>query len=346
MQADAEVIFLGAGALALGALLTGLVRRVAMARGILDTPNARSSHTRVTPRGGGLAIVIVVVAGLLYCLARGLIDWRLASALVGGGISVAWIGFVDDRSSVSAGKRLLVHAVAAVWAVLVLGGLPALQLGDQAVELGLAGDTFTVVAIVWIINLFNFMDGTDGIAGAEAVTVTGLGGLLAAFSGGTAAGCAALVVCAASAGFLMWNWPPARIFMGDVGSGFLGFAIAVLALAAARDLPAAPWVWLILGGVFVVDATVTIIRRLMRRVRVSEAHREHAYQRLSRRWKSHGAVLALVMGLNLVWLAPCAWFAARRPDLSALAAGAALLPIVIATVLIGAGKPEESAQLR
>jgi len=344
---NAEVILLTVGALGLAALLTGLVRRIALARGILDTPNARSSHTRVTPRGGGLAIVIVAVTGLLYCLLRGLIDGPLASALLGGGIPVAWIGFVDDRSSVSAGKRLLVHLAAAAWAVYALGGMPTLQFGDEVFELGLAGDALAVIAIVWVINLFNFMDGTDGIAGGEAVFVTGLGAALALLAGGSgAAACAALVVCAASAGFLLWNWPPARIFMGDVGSGFLGFAIAVLALAAARELPMAPWVWLILGGFFVVDATVTIVRRLVRGVRVSEAHREHAYQRLSRRWKSHGAVLGLVLVLNIAWLAPCAWLASRRPELAALIAGAALLPIVIATALIGAGKPEESAEAR
>jgi Fuc2NAc and GlcNAc transferase len=343
---NVEVIFLMVGELALAAMLTGLMRRVALARGILDTPNMRSSHTRVTPRGGGLAILIVSVAGLFYCLARGLIDSRLVSALVGGGIPVAWIGFADDRSPVSAGKRFLVHLAAAVWAVYVLGGLAPIQFGDELFELGRAGDALAVISTVWVINLFNFMDGTDGIAGAEAVFVTGTGGVLALMTGSAPVACSALVVCAASGGFLLWNWPPARIFMGDVGSGFLGFAIAVLALAAARELPVALWVWLILGGAFFVDATVTIIRRLMRGARVSEAHREHAYQRLSRRWKSHGAVLRLALLLNIAWLAPCAWLASRRPHLAALIVGAALLPIFIGTVLTGAGKAEDAGGAR
>jgi Fuc2NAc and GlcNAc transferase len=337
-----ELALMAGGALVLSVLLTGLMRRYALARGILDAPNARSSHTRVTPRGGGIAIVAAMVAGVAVGLGAGIIDARLAAALCGGGIAVAWIGFADDRSPVSVGKRLLIHFAAAAWAVFILGGLPPLQVGEAVRDLGTAGDVFAVVAVVWIINLFNFMDGIDGIAGGEAVTIAAVGGLLALSGGMGGVAAAAFVLAAASGGFLVWNWPPARIFMGDVGSGFLGFAIAVLGLAAARESPTAPWVWLMLGGVFMVDATVTIVRRILRRVNLSDAHREHAYQRLSRRWKGHLPVLLATLSVNVLWLSPLAWFAASNPDLGLGLAALTLAPLVVIAVVAGAGKPEET----
>jgi Fuc2NAc and GlcNAc transferase len=229
--------------------------------------------------------------------------------------------------------------LAAVWVVFILGGLPPLQVGTRLVELGLTGDALAVLAIVWVVNLFNFMDGIDGIAGSEALIVCVAGGAIAGQSSEHVAA-AAWLLAGASAGFLAWNWPPARIFMGDVGSGFLGFFIAVLALAAARSAPASAFVWLILGGTFFVDATVTFLRRLLRGVRVYEAHREHAYQWLSRRWQSHAAVDWAFIAVNVCWLAPWAWFAATHPEYAALAGLAALLPLVVLAVAMGAGRPE------
>src|SRR5437763_1644121 len=130
-------------------------------------------------------------------------------------------------------------------------------------------------------------------------------------------------------GFLRWNWPPARIFLGDVGSGYLGYVIVVLAVAAARDNPSALWVWLILGGAFFVDATTTLIRRTLRNERVHEAHRGHAYQWLARRWGSHAKVTCAVLIVNVLWLLPCAVFATWRPSLAAATVVFAFAPLVL-----------------
>jgi len=159
------------------------------------------------------------------------------------------------------------------------------------------------------------------------------GAVLAAVTGGDAGVVfLALMFAAACCGFLVWNWPPAKIFLGDVGSGYLGYVIAVLALAATRENPVALWTWLILGGVFFVDATVTLLRRLLRGERVYEAHRSHAYQWLARRWGSHSKVTCAVLMVNVLWLLPCAVFATRRPSLAAATVIFAFAPLVLVAI--------------
>jgi Fuc2NAc and GlcNAc transferase len=198
-----------------------------------------------------------------------------------------------------------------------------------------------VLAVTWTLNLFNFMDGIDGIAGSEAVFIAAAGAILVAVGGGSAAvPSACLVVAAACLGFLRWNWPPASIFMGDVGSGYLGYIFAALALAAARNSAVMLNVWLILGGVFFVDATVTLLRRFARRERVFDAHRTHAYQWLARSYRSHRRVTILVSIVNLVWLLPWACIALLSPVHAGWSVAAALIPLAIAGAFVGAGRRE------
>ena len=219
----------------------------------------------------------------------------------------------------SPGIRLAVHLCAALWAVCWLGGLPPLRVGSHVIQLGWAGYPVAVLALTWILNLFNFMDGIDGIAGSEAAFVAGAAAFLTLCLGGSAGVAAvALALAGACLGFLLWNWPPAKIFMGDVGSGYLGYVIGVLALAAGREDPTALWVWLILGGVFFVDATVTLIRRVLRGDRVYEAHRSHAYQWLARRWQSHESVTITTTAVNVLWLLPVRMVCRPESDSSRL----------------------------
>ena len=192
-----------------------------------------------------------------------------------------------------------------------------------------------------MLNLFNFMDGIDGIAAAEAVFLMGGGVLLSGISGtGAQTSNGAIVIGAASLGFLVWNWAPAKIFMGDVGSGYLGYVIAVLAIASARDNPTALLSWLILGGVFFCDTTVALARRLVRGEHLSQAHRSHAYQRLARRWQSHGRVTGAVLAIDVCWLLPCALFAIKHPALAAWTVLVALVPLALLVFLTGAGRSE------
>jgi Fuc2NAc and GlcNAc transferase len=331
-----EIYLLAGATLATSIVLTLAMCRFALSRGLLDVPNQRSSHKVPTPRGGGAAIVISAMSGFVLLFAMRRIDFALFAALTGG-LAVAAVGFVDDRHPLPALTRLGAHAAAALWGLGWLGGLPALPFGGHAVPLGAFGTVVGVLGIVWVLNLFNFMDGIDGIAGCEATFVAWCGGLL---TGGASVGAAALVLGAACLGFLRWNWPPARIFMGDVGSGYLGYVLAVLALAATRNNPVAIWVWLILGGVFFVDATVTLLRRLRRGERVYQAHRAHAYQWLARRWGSHLRVTLVVLLVDIVWLLPCAGFAILHPQYAALIVVVALVPLVGLALTAGAGRSE------
>jgi Fuc2NAc and GlcNAc transferase len=312
-----------------------------VSHGVLDLPNARSSHNAPTPRGGGIAIVVTFIVTSCAFALFGLIASDLFWALTGGGLGVAIVGYLDDRKPLPARVRLAIHLTGAAWAVYELGGLPPIQWGSAAVHLGLWGDVLAVFAIAWILNFFNFMDGIDGIAGSEAVFVAAFGAGLCWMAGvDSAVSYASLTLAAASLGFLLWNWPPAKIFMGDVGSGYLGYILGVLALAAGRQSPAILWAWLILGGVFFVDATVTLVRRLLRGDRVYEAHRSHGYQWLARRLRSHKSVTMTVTAINLLWLLPCASFAALHPRWAMWTALAALIPLGIAAFVAGSGRRE------
>jgi Fuc2NAc and GlcNAc transferase len=337
----ASVICAVSAAFAVGAIATGLMRRYALRRNLLDVPNLRSSHESPTPRGGGVAIVIAFFAAALLLVFLGLMEARIFAALLIGGSAIALVGYLDDRRHLRVRVRLGVHLASALFAVIMLGGIPESALARWGLHGFWIGGVLAVLLIVWTTNLFNFMDGIDGIAGSEAVFLGSAGALLN-WSHGGEPGLTATMLClaAASLGFLRWNWPPARIFMGDVGSGFLGFTLAVLGLAA-NQLGTIPFeAWGILGGFFFVDATVTLLRRVARGDQWFEAHRMHAYQRLARRWQAHLPVTLSVSAINLVWLLPWAWLAANTPAGAKFFLVAALAPLAVLVIFAGAGRKE------
>jgi len=335
------LLLLSAGVVS--ALLTGLVRRYALARSILDVPNARSSHSAPTPRGGGVAIVAATLAGLPVLAATGALPWPVLWAIAGAGGIVALVGFLDDHGHIAARWRLLAHFAAAAWALGWLGGAPPLLLFGTQIDPGWIGAALAAVYLVWLLNLYNFMDGIDGIASVEAIAVGVGGALLYALTGQQGLAMAPLVLAAAAAGFLLWNFPPARIFMGDAGSGFLGIVLGVLSLQAAWLAPQLLWSWVILLGVFVVDATLTLLRRLLRGEKVYEAHRSHAYQHASRRFGRHLSVTLAVAAIDLLWLLPIAiWVGAGGLD-GLLGVALAYLPLVALALKFRAGTPDSEA---
>lgn len=283
----------GGAAMLLSYIATAVVLRYALARGMLDVPNQRSSHSVSTPRGGGLAIALVVLLGAATGWSAGLVPRGVAAALLLGGGLIAAAGWLDDRYSLPARTRMLVHIAAAAWAVFALhdSSAPPIQSVQHT-----SGDALAVVATVWLTNAYNFMDGIDGLAGSEGTLVGVVGGALLVARGSPALALVAFLVAGATAGFLVWNWPPARIFMGDVGSGFLGFTFAALAIAAGRSGALPAQVWALLLGVFLFDATVTLLRRVARGETWYAAHRSHAYQRLTRAgWRHVGVVGAAAL---------------------------------------------------
>ncbi len=289
------------------AALTGGLRWYALTYSVLDLPNERSSHSVPTPRGGGIAIVIAFLAAVVVLASLNLVSGEVATAIGGAGLAVALIGFVDDHSSIPALWRLCAHLAAASWALYWLGGAPPLEVAGRVFDLGWTGHVLWAIGMVWLLNLYNFMDGIDGIAGLEAVTVcVGAAGLYAAFGLPTVEWWLPALLGAAALGFLVLNWPPARIFMGDGGSGFVGLMLGVLALRAAHQRPALLWVWLILLGVFIADATLTLLVRLWRGEKPHEAHQGHAFQQAARAFRAHRPVTLAVGVINVCWLLPLA----------------------------------------
>lgn len=331
-------------ALAASAFLTGAVRRYALAHDVLDVPNARSSHAVATPRGGGAAIVVVSLAALPWLAYRGLLPWNAVWAMGGAGVLVALVGFVDDHRHVAARWRLAAHFIAAMWAIHWLGGMPSLALPIVGPIAGWLGWALLAIYLVWLLNLYNFMDGIDGIASVEAVSVLIGGALLYVIVGQPALAAAPLMLAAAVGGFLYWNLTPARIFMGDAGSGFLGIVLGALSVQAAWVDPELFWAWQILLGVFIVDATVTLVRRLIRGERIYEAHRSHAYQRASRRLGGHRPVTLAVLVIDLVWLLPVALCVALGLVNGMVALLIAYLPLLVMAIKLQAGGAEPSVR--
>lgn len=320
----------------LAVIAVGQIRRFALQKQMIDIPNERSSHTIPTPRGGGLGIVVVVLVGTLLLALFRQIQWNVTGAIFVGGF-VAFIGYLDDRGGISPTKRASVHFASAVLGVALLGGMPPLDLGFTILEWGWLGNILAVIGIVWMINLYNFMDGIDGLAGSESVFVFAIAGLLLTAAGLSSLSLVCVLFVGASLGFLFWNWHPAKIFMGDVGSGFLGYSIAIIAIVSGNQ-GFNLWVWIILLAVFVVDATITLLRRVLRREKWYQPHRSHAYQHLTQRWGSHLKVTLVVLAINLLWLAPLAYTLTTHTQWALIAVIVGFLPLVGLALLLGAGK--------
>ena len=303
-------------AAAASAATTGLVVGWLRRRAILDHPNERSSHAIPTPRGGGWGILLVLVP---LWTALG-----VPVPVLAGLVLLAGVSWLDDRRGLPPGPRLLAQAAAVALGLVALDGSGA-GLVCQGwlpawLDRGLTG-----LAWLWFINLFNFMDGIDGLAGGEAASVAGGLALVSAAAGAPGLVAPGLALAGAALGFLGWNWQPARVFLGDVGSVPVGFALGwLLAAAAAAGLLAAA---LLLPLYFVADATLTLGRRLAAGRRVWQAHREHFYQRAVQGGRRHARVVRAVLAVNGV-LAGLALAALWAPW-PALAGGAAAVGLLL-----------------
>jgi Fuc2NAc and GlcNAc transferase len=342
-MSDAVFAVFAGVTLLVSALLTGWLRRFAISRRLLDVPNARSSHVMPTPRGGGVAVVLTMLAAMPLLAGSGALAPALLQAVLGGGALVAVVGWLDDRGDVAAHWRLLVHFTAAGWALVSLGGLPPMSVFGAILDLGWLGQCLGALYLVWLLNLYNFMDGIDGIAGVEAVTVCLGGAALYILTGASGeAWMPPVLLAAAVGGFLFWNFPRARIFMGDAGSGFIGMMLGLFALDAGSRVPELFWAWLILLGAFIVDATLTLLRRLTRGKRVYQAHRSHAYQHAARRLGSHIPVTLVLGAINVFWLLPLAAVVVTGRLDGAAGVLLAWTPLVWLALRCGAGTEEQS----
>jgi len=306
----------------------------------MDIPNERSSHFTPTPRGGGLSFVATSIVGFLLLTLNSTIDRADLLALCCAGIIVAIAGHLDDRQKISGATiRLGFHALGAIILIVGIGFPSQISLFDRTIDTGIIGSILGVLYLVWLLNLFNFMDGTDGIAAIEAIFVCIAGAILNYHVLSDINFSAPSIILATSTfGFLLYNWAPAKIFMGDIGSGYLGIAIGGLSLVAAKQQHELLWVWIILLGVFVSDATVTLIRRLLQKQKPHVAHRSHAYQHLAIRFGSHAKVSLLVLAVNVVWLLPIAFLVADKQLSGTTGVVVAYVPLLLTVLALGAGK--------
>lgn len=254
--------------------------------------NERSSHSVPTPHGGGIALALTWLAGLGYLYFTKQIDPHLFYALCCG-VVVSVVSFLDDIYDLSPKKRLLAQAVAAFGGLYFLGGLSGVDFVFFELSTPVITNIFAFLIFIWFMNLYNFLDGINGYAGGEALFLALCG--FALFGGGHF-----LVLAAAVLGFLCWNWGDAKIFMGDVGSVLLGYNVAVFTIYYTNEQSSNFWVWVILFGLFWVDATITLIRRKLNGEKLSQAHKKHAYQRLTQSGWSHSKVATSAMILNIV----------------------------------------------
>ncbi len=336
------VVAIAAGIVSLG--IAWLIYRHAARLGVVQDPNERSSHHVPTPSGGGIGIVLGGTVGAAYAI------WSMpGSAFVTAVLALAMgiVGFVDDRRHVAAGVRLFVQLLlvaAMIWTLQPIGLAEAIGL-PIPVELAVIA---IVLGVVYWVNVFNFMDGIDGLAASQAVfMIAAL--IFLAFEGSLAELQALefwlLAVAAASLGFLVLNWPPARIFMGDAGSTYLGFMLAFGGLSAIAAGRLDIFQGLVLAALFLTDATVTLIRRALRGEPIMQAHRLHAYQHLARRWQRHLPVTLLYLGIHVFWLLPLAWYAGKNQGAGPLALAAAYLPLALLVLVAGAGRREAKPSL-
>ena len=296
----------------------------------IDEPNARSAHASPTPNSGGIPVVIAVLVMLLG------LQWHLGGQLGGetvphirslvlGLSGLCVVGAWDDRHHLSAGFRLacffaVAAAVVAVW--FSPSSLPTL-----------AAAAVLVIALVWVINLYNFMDGLDGLAAVQVIAVAAGLWLQGLIAGGSDAflGMAG-IVAGAYAGFLVFNWPPARLFMGDAGSLSAGLLLSWLGIWGWSEGAVAPASWCLLMSPFLIDSTWTLLDRFRRGERIAEAHSDHFYQRLARRWGSHRRVDYLLIALHVLWLQPFAAACALLPGYTQTFLLAGLFPQLLLMV--------------
>lgn len=267
-------------------LLTRLYITLAIRHSVLDIPNERSSHTEPTPLGGGIAFVVCIYLGFTLFTLNGTMDARLYFAMLPG-LGLAALGIMDDRRSLSPGIKLVVQLLCSGAAVALLyrGGLPFGGVKATWVIL------LTIVGSVWFINLFNFLDGSDGYASMEAISILIPLWILS--------GEAVLLMAACCVGaFLFWNWPRARVFMGDAGSTTLGYILVVSGVWLHLQNMVDIRIWVIISILFWFDASYTLARRIIRKERITKAHKKHIYQRLIQSGFTHTQVLLAGLAVN------------------------------------------------
>lgn len=314
-------------------LLVKIIITVAHKKQLLDHPNNRSSHSVPTPRGGGLGFVVVISVFLIGLVVLRIIHLNIGMGLIIPSCALALVGLLDDIYHLSSKLRFSLQAICTLFATLLI-------LDADNSTLVLFWGAIALLSLLWSVNLFNFMDGIDGLTATESIFLFCALPILFFFADIQSPwGWISLLTACPVLAFLCFNWSPAKIFMGDVGSTYLGLICGLYFLIALSD-GISIWSGLILPGVFLCDATWTLLTRLVTGQRWYTAHRSHAYQKLAIQFSSHVKVVMAILFINILWLLPLAVLANHYPNAGAGLLIVAYFPLLVICIKTRAGLPE------
>ena len=298
----------------------------------LDSPNHRSSHAMPIPTSGGIGFVVAFAVCTLTLFYWHVINFN-ELLLLSTAILLAITGFIDDLKNLSIKQRLLTQFAVCGFVVLTFVGAPVFVISDDLQIGGVTVRILFFLGLLWLVNLYNFMDGIDGLAVVEAIYFSLSVALLTLAEGNTQISIIALGLALSLCGFLYFNLSPAKLFMGDLGSNYLGLVLGVLGILGIVSDAVNVWTILVLLSVFIVDSTTTLIARMGQGAIWYHGHNSHAYQYAARRFKSHGRVVAFVCGINVVWLLPLAWMTVRYRESGLLLTVLAWIPVAMLSLI-------------
>ena len=311
-------------------ILGGIFYRYNNIPNLIDVPNSRSSHASPTLKGGGVVIMFTFIAFLMGLYYLDILSSKIYLDLVMCSCVIGLVGFMDDIKEVNPRIRLVIHFLTAAIGLYLLNGFKEVLFLGDTVNLGLLGNVLAMIYIVWFLNLYNFMDGIDGIASLQAITVCGAFTFInfwifPSFDLWKVS----LLFTSCILGFLYWNFPKAKIFLGDTGSGFIGLFLALFSIEASNNHPVLLWAFLILMSVFLVDATLTLFYRIYNNEVIFKAHSSHAYQKATTIFNSHILVTNFICLINLLWLFPMAFLVALGLIQGIVGLGIAIFPLTL-----------------
>ncbi len=285
------------------------IRYILIKNKLYDIPNNRSSHVTPTPRGGGTVIVVTLLLSIGVLAFNKMIETDFSIGMLLGISLISATGLIDDIKSLPVLIRVIMYVSTAVLSLYLIGVISHISINNYSINLGYFAYFFSMLFLVWLTNLYNFMDGTDGFAATQTICVALFCGLLLFSSDNISLGIIFFCLASSTIGFLVFNWPPAKIFMGDVGSCTLGFFFGLFSIYTENNGIISIEVWLVLLSPFVGDATFTLLKRMINGEKWYEAHNSHAYQKLYRLGVSQSnlAISLLLINVLLIW--PFAYFA-------------------------------------
>ena len=315
-----------------------LVYRILAIRfNIIAERNQRTLHNNDTPKGSGIIFSLVSIFLTYLIWFQGLIPDDLTIVICFGGFAATLFGFVDDIINIPAKIKLFIQILLSGFIILCFGEVPLLLDTEYtSIDTGIVGVFIGVIALVWLINLCNFMDGTDGMAASGTIFICAVIAVILFFiQDETEIGLVAGVLALSCFAFLLFNWPMAKIFMGDAGSVFIGYVFGVFIIYTMMLGYISIWTWIIVFGYFGIDTTLTLILRLIHIKKWYGAHRSHAYQNLARIWDSHSKILYLVICFHLLWLLPLAILSVAYNQYQELVCLLAISPTILWTLKYG-----------